>query len=235
MLIKSLIFAILVPMLQAKSSSTAAVPFDIMVQSGCPVQLSGEFTATPDPLHQGRYSYNTTLSETNVSNKSIVLIAIKGHIVEGRLFTHSDDYIYATELFAPGNSRTFDSGNEPPGDTLPGEQAKSEPRENMPTAYVAFVQFGDGSTWGDSTLGKALLRDRHLQWDRLRAFEQIYHANGEAKLIAEIEASSGQPASILKAEYEKSNRNAAALANKLLDMVKRGASRLELMRDDRSY
>ena len=82
-----------------------------------------------------------------------------------------------------GNSRTFDSGNEPPGGTLPGEQAKSEPGENTPTAYVAFVQFEDGSTWGDSTLGKALLRDRYLQWDRLRAFEQIYHANGEANSL----------------------------------------------------
>jgi hypothetical protein len=228
MLIKSLIVAILIPILQAKSTSTA-VPFDIMVQPGCPVQLSGEFTATPDPLHQGRYSYKTTLSETNVSNKSIVLLAIKGHIVEGRLFTHSDDYIYTTELFAAGNSRTFDSGNEPPGDTLPGEQAKSEPGENTPTAYVAFVQFEDGSTWGDSTLGKALLRDRYLQWDRLRAFEQIYHANGEAKLIAEIETSSGQPASLLKSVYEKSNRDAAVVANKLLDMVKRGASRQALI------
>jgi len=209
--------------LQAKPLPST-MPFAIASQPGCPVQLSGELSTTLDRSQENRYTYKTAFSEINVSEKSIVLLVVKAHITEGRDFTHSDDFIYAADLFEPGRSQTFQSLVEPPGDTLPDDRAKGN-GGNVPSAYVAFAQFSDGSTWGDSTVGKPLLVDRSQQWERLKAMEDVYRAQGEAKLLAEFEASPGQPASVLKAAYKKSNNDPAAVANKLFEMVKQGTIR----------
>ena len=123
-------------------------------------------------------------STTNVSSKSILLSIIKIEVEskDGSLaettYTREDEGFFTTPASEP-NSRSNWEDQIGPFDHPVGEGATA-------VAKVAFVQFVDGSTWGDRKVGIPFLRNREVEWNRLRFLADTLRSAGEADFVHEL-------------------------------------------------
>jgi hypothetical protein len=178
--------------------------------SGSPLLLRGDLIAYDKPTEQLRYSVKGKISVTNSSSKPIVLtvVSLKGTNVPGVNDTSSQDY-YFSELFDPQSTEErewafgpFVSRIEVKSDegTKWVDIEPARGAQQKVTASVLFVQFADGSTWGDRDEAKAALASRRNSVKRLTALATLYRDDGERAFIDDLLKPSDLPA-ILSLQY----------------------------------
>jgi hypothetical protein len=87
-------------------------------------------------------------------------------------------------------------------------------------ATVVFVQFADGSTWGDATAGREILLDRARELGELKRLAEVYEANGNAEFVAALEnPSSCNAIKYLHEQFVKNRHDATIVFNILTSMI----------------
>jgi hypothetical protein len=147
--------------------------------SGAPVSLSGTATIQNEPQH--RFAFH--ISASNVSDKAILLRVIGVQIVgEGNeespmSIFRRDECFFGADLFAAYTSEALEVS-----DDRPHEQSTA----SAVNIAVLFVQFVDGSTWGDPDEGKEALADRELTLKKLAELRRTYQTEGGAQFGAAL-------------------------------------------------
>jgi hypothetical protein len=171
---------------------------------GSPLLVRGDVTAKDRPTGKLRYSVAGRVSVTNVSSKPILLtiVSLKGTNVPGVNDKWSRDY-YFSDPFEPQSTENhewifgpFVSRMEVKSDE-DSKWVDLEPERGAPqkvTASVLFVQYADGSSWGDKEEANTVLAVRQETVKRLLALASIYREKGEKALVSALAESSNLPA-----------------------------------------
>jgi hypothetical protein len=156
----------------------------------CPVVVYGTMTAVDDPSGASHYTYKAHLSITNVSGKDILLLITKLEAKDVIRFSLDDievtDDFFNEDMFASGATRVLETTVSPYGEPTGAILPAALPPNASASAYPIFVQFADGSTWGDSEMAAPFLRLRDVAWKRIEKLAQSYWFGGEKLLMTEI-------------------------------------------------
>src|SRR5579862_8156913 len=94
------------------SARQSTIPLSDTSRNGCPVALSGTVTANDD-TEKKLHSLKATISVTNLSHKTIVLMVtevnVTGLAKKALHETRKDDYFFGTEGFNPGATQILES------------------------------------------------------------------------------------------------------------------------------
>jgi hypothetical protein len=165
-------------------------------QVGSPLVLSGAVTAK-DEIEAGiiKFSFRTDISMTNVSHKGILLLVIKVDMTGanglGIHHTKTNDYFFTSDVFKPGATETTEESIGPIGERQGATE--EQPPGPTATAEVAFVQFVDGSTWGNASEGREIIQERRETCDRLKFLVAIHQSKDENRFIDSFMESSSLP------------------------------------------
>lgn len=200
---------------------------------GSPLSVKGDVTAYDKPAQQLRYSVKGRISVTNTSAKPVILtvVSLVGTNVPGVNDTAFHDY-YFSDLFEPRSTEEREWGFGPfvSRTGVQSEEGKkwvdiesSSTAQEKVTASVLFVQFADGSTWGDRDEAKAVLASRREIVKRLFALDSIYRREGEAALIDEL----SEPTELPVISELQDLRNHSDDIGKVVDRLVRTISLIE--------
>jgi hypothetical protein len=150
-------------------------------ENGSPVTLSGTMVALDDGGGLRPYTLKKNIFSTNLSDQGIILmvtkIEVSGLTKVDAKETRTDDYFFTGDVLGPGDTKTLEDSSEKFG--APGRNTKVEPQDPLATARVIFVQFLDGTVWGDESAAKGALRTRQFTLDKLRVLAGTYKAGSE--------------------------------------------------------
>jgi hypothetical protein len=164
-----------------------------------PVEVSGILSFNDDPAQRFRYSNQVEGYLRNKSGKDILLVVLhvcgSGTRAASLNLTYQKEYFFGLNVFKRGESEPFHSSlarfgvatvNGQP--ILDGENERGSRRPRA-TAETVFVQFADGTTWGNSeSAGDAfIVRKQTLQ--ELGRLEGILRDQGEQALREELSSS----------------------------------------------
>jgi hypothetical protein len=127
-------------------------------------------------------TYEVEAAVKNVSKKNVlswsVLVRTSDRVLH---FTSSNDYFFTGDVLAPDVSAGLHSGTirlvAPPQGNTRSNQAVTA------SAEVEFVQFQDGSTWGDADVETEAFRDRSATLQRLELLQTVYAQQGEKAFL----------------------------------------------------
>ena len=128
-----------------------------------------------------------SITLTNTSGKNIIAIVAQfktNGFRESHAVNYTHDFYFKPNTFQAGDSHSLDLGDHVYGPhvipNMPDDPAAV-------TGQLRFVQFDDGSTWGDATVASDILGYRQDVKDFLNHLLSIYASQGEAAMISEIE------------------------------------------------
>lgn len=199
------------------------IPLVDISAAASPVRISGTVLFQDDPSTTVRYTYLIDGSVTDVSNKRIVLTII--HISATGVDAPGLDNTVAVERFfgpndlKPGGIEGIDPT---PIKFGPGNSAEVGPLASpSATAELIFLQFADGSTWGDVDAGRPQLSVRAKTMGELHRLGQILNDQGAVALKDELSrVDLLQFPSINSLVYSCTNKTAVCLTNGLRSMLK---------------
>jgi hypothetical protein len=236
--------AVAILLLGSVGWSAGQAPLQVLTarQNGVPVLLSGTVTPADSRRARVRYSYKVSISATNVSDKSILLMITRVDInrelgednslsTTERSLTTVDDDFFSSSLFDPGATRCTEDF-DPAATNMPGHSLApfgdapfdlgAEPPKTAAVASVLFVQFADGSTWGDRKAAEEALHERSLTVDRLTFLEEVYRTKGEQPFLIELLKPS-QPVTVAALqELYREKKDAALVIARLTAMLHDG-------------
>jgi hypothetical protein len=163
-------------------------------EQGCPMTLSGQVVFTDDASASQPYSLHVNASAKNVSSTGILLFAIRVHIDGiGKVDLTSNnqqDYFFS-EALQPGDAEIMDA-------SLPSygvSKATLAVKERTPTATanLEFIQFADGSVWGDAQSAEDSFKLRRQSMDELGVLERAYAEGGDQAFEHELSKTSMLP------------------------------------------
>jgi hypothetical protein len=165
--------------------------------SGSPIRVSGRLTFRDDGSKVTPFSYQITATAKNVSSKSVLLVIhfqASGMGGPGHDEQYSQEYFF-TEPLEPDAIEKYESGHSSfgPREAPVSPDADSEPERPAATTSVEFVQFSDGSTWGDADAAADVLEIRRNTVRELGSLEHIYEESGEQAFRAEFSRDSYLP------------------------------------------
>lgn len=214
---------VLVVLLFAAPQSQVTIPVAVTTAPDCPVTLTGQITYIDKGSGVARYSSEGKLLAKNISDKPILLLIVKGEFDDGRAIrtaqTNQNDYFFVSDMFSPNAIVSLDISAGARGYGSAEQHNPPPPTPRHATAYVAFVEFDDGSYWGNLGAAEEVLQDRIAAWRRLNELQQIYRLKGEQAFLAELTRNSN-PIAIewLRDTYEK-DKNLAAAVVQLNEML----------------
>ena len=147
-----------------------------------PLRVVGKvlFRANPAVL-----TYEVEAAVKNVSKKDVMSWSMLVRTSDGVLhFTSSHDYFFTGDVIAAGVSASVTSGpislvTHPQGDIPTSEERHSPDSAVTASAEIEFVQFQDGSTWGDSDIGTEVFQARSATLQKLQSLQRAYAELGE--------------------------------------------------------
>jgi len=148
------------------------------------------FSDTPAKIT--RYSYQVHASAMNASNRDVLLMVMHFEASSGRApgfdLTYQREYFFSKNPLESGASETVDgspsSFSGPIVNGVPSiATAKSTPEA---TVQVEFVQFSDGSTWGEPEAARDILKTRRASLRRLLVLQHTYEESGEQAFVDEL-------------------------------------------------
>lgn len=160
-----------------------------------PVRIAGYVTFSDDPSKVTRYSYQVDASATNVSNDSVLLLSVRfqtsGGSAPGLDYVYENDYFFREGALAPGALESVHLSPYGFGAPIVNgvplvETIDPSALKPTATAQVKFVQFTDGSTWGDQDAAADVLTARRGTVRQLAALEQTYVQSGEKAIRGEL-------------------------------------------------
>jgi hypothetical protein len=190
---------------------------------GSPIHISGsvivaesiETSARCAVVHASRCSIGSTQKEIkmrNVGNRPIV-----GYVASLRIRTPNGNFKggnYESErifsrLFVPGETESWPPENG--GTEIRSQSADLKPTTSEASAQVVFVQFGDGTIFGDVKSGENLLRTRQQALESLAQLDAIYTEQGEQAFIQAAQQP-GAGGMLGIAQFEEQDGPAATIA-----------------------
>jgi hypothetical protein len=161
---------------------------------GSPIQVSGSVLFEDDASKRIRFSYLIEGSLANVSNRSVVLMIIRfasgGLKGPGLDYSYEKDYFFSLGVFEVGKVEDFRSSpirfGSPTVNGQPIAQDDDISSAPIVTAQVVFVQFVDGTTWGDLGRGRESLLVRNQTQRELVRLERVLQNGGEQALTDEL-------------------------------------------------
>jgi hypothetical protein len=175
-------------------SSRVEQRYDLVDVSGhrSPVHIAGSVTFSDNSSKVTRYSYQVDASAVNVSKKSVLLLCLRfqtsGGSAPGLDDVYQNEYFLGEGTLAPGALESVhllpSRFSAPKVNGLPSV----EPSTLSPTAtaQVEFVQFTDGSIWGDRDAAAEVLRVRWATVRQLATLEHTYVQSGEQAFQGEL-------------------------------------------------
>lgn len=144
-----------------------------MSEPGAPLRISGTISFEVDPSQALRYAYRTEGAVTNVSGRNVLLTSIHieapGENAPGLDSNLVVDHFFGPTVLRAGQTEEIDM---PSVSFRTPTVNSSGPPIRVATAKVTFVQFANGSTWGDGDAGHRLILYRRLTLWKLQKFEQ---------------------------------------------------------------
>jgi len=153
------------------------------------LMISGVLSLVDNPMSSIR-SYQVMGQFNNVSDKDIVLIV--AHFASdppegpGLDFIYNEDHLF-DKLLEKKSSNNFQSDllNLKLNAKDFGQRDEVVPAATA-SAETIFIQFADGTTWGDSEFARtALLQRKHIS-EQLRRLDQILADKGEQTLLSTL-------------------------------------------------
>jgi hypothetical protein len=158
---------------------------------GSPVVLSGTATAKDAGSGVLRYSLAVKVSAVNVSGRDVLLMVVERNIsglssigVDG---PWSQEYFFSTEIFSCGTAENFNHVIGPFGTSeREVDETSAAPGEPRAIFSVVFVQFVDGSMWGNMVKAKPTLQERRSTLNMLKSLRETYAVQGEKEFVSEL-------------------------------------------------
>jgi hypothetical protein len=159
-----------------------------------PVHVTGYVTFSDDPSKITRFSYRVDALARNVSNKKVMLLCIHfrtdGGSISGLDHPYKKDYFFSKDGLVPGLAEVVHSQLLSFGESIvngiPEHVADPFALKPEATAKIEFVQFTDGSTWGDPDAGEDVLKVRRDTIDELRVLDYTYEESGAQSFRDEL-------------------------------------------------
>jgi hypothetical protein len=153
-------------------------------QHDSPLRVVGKvlFRANPNVL-----TYEVEAAVKNVCKKDVLSWSMLVRTSDGVLhFTSSNDYFFTGDVLTPDVSASVTSGPislvaHP--DTPTREKRDSSNQTVTASAEIEFVQFQDGSTWGDSDIETEAFQARSATLQKLQSLQKVYAQLGEKSFL----------------------------------------------------
>jgi hypothetical protein len=155
-------------------------------ERGSPLRVVGKvlFRGNPAVL-----TYEVEAAVKNVSKKNVLSWSVLVRTSDGVLsFTSSSDYFFTGDALAPDDSAGVNSGPlrlvaHPQGDAPKSGERDSSKQALTTSAEIEFVQFQDGSTWGDTDAETEAFRVRSATLHKLESLQRVYAEHGEKAFL----------------------------------------------------
>ncbi len=194
---------------------------------GSPLAIEGQVSYSEELLDgRLRTSSHGDIFGKNISKKRILTLVARVNLPDIQASTLYDLY-FSEDLIDPGAMTRLwsDSGGfrSVPYDP---SSASRQPAVKTVTVEVQFVQFDDGSTFGQRAFAVDLFRDRHVTVWALKQLDRIYVSAGEQEFRASLQEASGLPGitgqtivMIYRLEQESSSGKAAGRIRRMLNLA----------------
>jgi hypothetical protein len=164
----------------AQSEATVAVK-DVS-REGSPLSFSGT-VAFSETVNDGKVTrtHGEQISAKNVSYKAILALRVSTSFIfpDGYRGEHTTeiDRFFTPDLIVPGETVQL---SWPLGQTRTTASRKGPPHivEPVAEAKVLYVQFEDGSEFGNEAEGYEILSLRRSTWEALRGVDKVYEEEG---------------------------------------------------------
>jgi hypothetical protein len=206
-------------------------------EANAPVLLHGTLTGNTDSAGSHQFTCSAHLNLTNVSNKPILLIVtessarLKANDVVVATLDQRDvnDYFLKSDLLAPQKTVILESRLFPQRDSAETLKSLNSPSAKvLADARVVFVQFSDGSTWGNQAIGKDFLATRERAWKTLQVLNEAYQSKDKQKFVRVLNGPDGEGyLGDLFRIYEHTN-DIEAVAREMKILLQLGSSRMRL-------
>ncbi len=199
----------------ASAQEEVRIPAIDVSQVGAPIEIKGEIVAKDKPSEITPYSFDGDFYVSNNSTKPILLMIIKLDVVSpfkiSINYTEVQDYFFESSIPKPGSTvrvhRFLGTFGEPKGPYEPFRV------ESSAHASVVFVQFVDGSSWGDAASAEGALRDRQLSLHQLELLREESVKQGKKEFAETLSRSTVlQPILELQNLYREAGELAPVVA-----------------------
>lgn len=154
-----------------------------------PIQISGHMTIAYDSANRFPFSYQKSISIKNISAKSILLMVVHFGATSGPLRDErfSQEYFFGESL-AAGDAEAHDFPEQRFGATIVNGQSVPYKKDPHPAAQARaeFVQFTDGTTWGNPESAEDVLSLRQKTLAELDLLQHLYEQKGESAFLDEL-------------------------------------------------
>jgi hypothetical protein len=211
----------------AKKQPSVYVLRDIS-ERGSPLRAAGKVLSRGNAI----LTFNVEAAVANVSEKNVLSWSMLVRTSDGVLnFTSSNDYFFTVDVLAPDVSASVSSGPislvaQSQGDMLAGEDRVSSNHAVTASLEIEFVQFEDGSTWGDSDAETRAFQYRSATLHKLESLQRAYSEQGEQGLLDALAEPIGlECVERIKMDCKDSNDNLSCTLEAIQRMLDSAAHR----------
>jgi len=156
-----------------------------------PISTAGQVVFRCDSSKTMPFSYGRSIFAKNTSQRAVLFMAI--HIEATGAggppddFTYTEDYLFSDPL-QPGSVETRNFPAQSFGTSVNGNPKTCSRPDPEPTASATleFVQFSDGSIWGDKDVAWFALDARSKAVSELDWLEHVYEQRGNDPFLEEL-------------------------------------------------
>jgi len=177
----------------AEQKGELVVPIEDKSEVGSPVEVSGEVSFLETPMaNRVSISRSAHVKVRNISEKPILLLVASlidaGPRSSPEAFDLARDQFLKDKAIQPSEEVML--LQPPDGESHTAEPLKNPIAEGKPPKAefrLQFVQFADGSSFGDSGAAKEYIDSRESKLSFLRTLEKAYREQGESGFLKALE------------------------------------------------
>jgi len=199
-----------------------AIPFEDTSVAGSPIEVTGKISVREMIAgNQVTSRWEENVNARNISNKPILLligelVEIGPHSSNGGMLISIDRFFYQN-VIQPEASIRLASGVKGHDECCinPLEEAR-DPKADF---RVLFVQFLDGSTFGDPASAEDVLASRTSTLHGLQELARTYLEHGEPQFQAQLEQAQGGSGEIYGIRRTKKQKGVGAAVSEVREML----------------
>lgn len=186
---KLMCFVLLAGTSLTTTQSESVLPVVDVSHSGAPLKVTGTVTANDQSSEVPRYSFAANVAMTNVSAKPILLMLVTLDIVSALPmslnYLEEEDYFFEPRPLQPQSSAMLQRVLGKFGEPSRKDDLLAKVRSSA-HAKVIFVQFSDGSSWGDAVAAERSLSNRQKALERLEVLDEVYRNRGKKEFLNQL-------------------------------------------------
>lgn len=211
------LFLFLLPQAFPMQQEPIDVPFENAEIVGNPIEVSGKITVQETVAGNEVSSlWVENVVARNVSNKAILLLVGILDAVGPRSnggYELIIDRFFSERAIQPAQTTPLPYGNGQEGECC--INPVGEAREPKASFHVEFVQFVDGSTFGDPATAKNPLASRRSTFHLLHELERTYSEQGEQKFIAGLDKASNASGTVRLIQRTQEHKGTVAAISQI--------------------